>query len=209
MKKPNSILYRLLLLILSITFLCLSSSTVSWAAPEDRGAQGGIFAFSAGGFLATGTQEEGVRLPSQLGSSFRLALGEEVMPKLFVGIALDSYFDGSGPADEAARTQLFAFGFEGRYRLTGEKMGLLLIGGLGIGAGAFMKQGETLTSADASGGGSVWKLGFAYELGSKIPDGVKYLPYILFQRVGPQMDNQVEISMLSFGIELLFAGGRD
>lgn len=198
--------YPLYIFLLCSSLLLHSSA---WAAPEDRGAMGGVYALSLGGFIATGTQEEGERLPSQLGSSLRLMLGEEVLPRIFVGIGIDNYYDGSGNPSEPSMTQLYAFGLEGRYRLTGEQMGLVLMGGIGIGAGAFMKEGDSLTSAEASSGGSVWKLGLAYELGGDKASGLKYLPYVLFQRIGPQMENKVEISVVSLGVELLYASGRD
>ena len=136
-------------------------------------------------------------------------LGEEVLPKLFVGIGVDAHIDTFGSAQEPSLSQLFAFGLEGRYRLSSSERGLLLIGGIGIGAGGFAAEGESLLSSETSSGGSIWKLGLGYELGGEESAGFTYIPRILFQRLGPQMESEVVINAISLGIEVLYASGRE
>ena len=196
-------------LLFMITVLTLSWSTVTWGAPDDRGAMGGVYAIGLGGFISTGEDDQGARLSSEYGMSVHLMLGEEVLPKLFVGIGIDAHIDPVSGVVEPSLSQLYAFGMEGRYRLSGETRGLLLIGGLGIGAGGYASAGESLLSSDTSSGGSIWKLGVGYELGGESPDGFTYTPRLLFQRLGPQMESQVSVNMLSLSVELLYASGRE
>ena len=188
--------------------LCLKDR-IAHAAPETRGRMGTVFTLSAGGFMGTGTDGEGERNTSQIGGSFHLMLGEEVLPGLFVGLGLDSYF-GSGEGDQASNSsQLFSFGFEGRYRLTTQQSGLVILAGLGIGVGGIVEEGESLSDSDNSGGGSIWKIGLGYELG--VPEqegGLMYIPSLIVQRLGPQMDNQVSLNIISLNLEVLYATGR-
>ena len=114
-----------------------------------------------------------------------------------------------GSSEEPSLSQLFAFGLEGRYRLSSRERGLLLIGGIGIGAGGFAAEGESLLSSDASGGGSIWKLGLGYEVGGEGSAGFTYIPRLLFQRLGPQMESEVAMNAISLGIEVLYASGRE
>ena len=179
------------------------------AAPESRGEMGTVVTLSAGGFMGTGTDGEGARNTSQLGGSFHLMLGEEVLPRLFMGLGIDSYF-GSGQDESISNTsQLFSFGFEGRYRLTDQRRGMILLAGLGIGVGGVVSDGESLTDAEGSGGGSIWKVGLGYELGSRDSKSeFVYVPSCIFQRLGPQMDNKVSLNIISLNLEVLYAAGR-
>ena len=192
----------------SILLLNLADTNKVYAAPEDRGAMGGVYALSTGAFVATGTDQDDQRLSSQYGYSIGLFLGEEVLPKLFVGIHLNAHLDQFGEGEAINQSQLYAFGLEGRYRLTGETHGLLALGGIGIGTGAFLSAGQSLTDADASGGGSIWKLGLGYELGGEQVSGFTYIPKLIFQRLGPQMENQVSMNVISLGLEVLYGAGR-
>ena len=179
------------------------------AAPETRGALGTVVTLSAGGFMGSGTDGEGQRNTSQVGGSFHLMLGEEVLPRLFLGIGIDSYF-GSGQGNESVeRSQLFSFGFEGRYRLTAQRRGLIALAGLGIGAGGVIREGESFSGAKGSGGGSIWKLGLGYELGNpRDRGGFLYIPSLIVQRLGPQMDSEVSFNIISINLEVLYATGR-
>ena len=196
-----------LLIAVCIT-LCLGAREAS-AAPESRGEMGTVITLSAGGFMGTGTDGDGDRNTSQLGGSFHLMLGEEVLPRLFMGLGIDSYF-GSGQEESISNTsQLFSFGFEGRYRLTDQRRGMILLAGLGIGVGGVVSDGESLTDAEGSGGGSIWKVGLGYELGSKDSKSqFVYIPSCVFQRLGPQMDNKVSLNIVSLNLEVLYAAGR-
>ena len=179
-----------------------------YAAPEDRGMMGGTYAFSSGGYVMTGQDGESNRLPSQYGYSFALFLGEEVLPKLCVGIHFDTHLDQFSNGEEPSNSQMFAFGLEGRMRVTGQERGLYILGGIGIGAGGFLAQGESLTEAEASSGGSIWKLGLGYELGGEKISGFTYSPKLIFQRLGPQMESTVGVNVVSLGLEILYATGR-
>lgn len=204
-EKTRIIVLLSLLLTLSGLF---ALSEEAFAAPDDRGSMGGVYAFALGGVIITGEDEEGNRLHSHYGGSAHLMLGEEVLPRLFVGIGIDAHLDTLGGEPEPSLSQLFAFGLEGRYRLSAQSSGLLFIGGIGIGAGGFASQGESVFSSDDSSGGSVWKLGLGYELGGDGGSGMTYIPRLLFQRLGPQMESSVGVNAISFGLELLYASGR-
>ena len=196
-------------IIRSVLCLCLIiQGPLALAAPEDRGMMGPTYALSSSGFVMTGQDGDGNRLPSQYGYGFALFLGEEVLPKLFVGVHLDTYFDQFTDGEEPSSSQLFAFGLEGRIRVTGQERGLYLLGGIGIGAGGFLAQGESLTEAEASSGGSIWKLGMGYELGGEEVSGFTYSPKLTFQRLGPQMESSVSVNVMSLGLEILYASGR-
>lgn len=194
----------------SILIFCLSLMYLAqgYAAPEDRGAMGGVYALSTGGFIVTGTDQDEARLASQYGYSVGLFLGEEVLPKLFVGIHFNAHLDQFGGGELPDQSQLYAFGLEGRYRLSGERRGLIVLGGIGIGTGAFLSEGQSLTEADASGGGSIWKLGLGYELGGEKVSGFTYTPKLTFQRLGPQMENKVSMNVMSLSLEILYGSGR-
>ena len=194
----------------SILIFALSLTAVSlgYAAPEDRGAMGGVYALSTSGFIATGTDQDEQRLASQYGYSIGLFLGEEVLPRLFVGIHLDAHLDQFAGGELPDQSQLYAFGLEGRYRLSGSKRGLIALAGIGIGTGAFLNSGQSLTEADASGGGSIWKLGLGYEVGNENASGFTYIPKLTFQRLGPQMENKVSMNVISLGVEVLYSSGR-
>ena len=73
-----------------------SLASVADAAPDDRGAMGGVYGLGLGGAVFTGTDDQGARLSSQYGGSVHLMLGEEVLPKLFVGIGVDAHIDTFG-----------------------------------------------------------------------------------------------------------------
>lgn len=202
--KPVS-LTLLLILISSI----LVTVPRSMAAPDDRGEMGSVVAITAGGFLAGGTGGEGERQGTQAGGSFHLMLGEEVLPRLFIGIALDNYFGSAQGNDEfKTSSQVFGFGIEGRYRVSDSSRGLLILGGIGIGAGGYIREGEKFSGAEGSGGGSIWKLGLGYELGSGTPDGFTFTPRFTFQRLGQQMESKVSINIVTLGLEVLYAAGR-
>ena len=126
-----------------------------------------------------------------------------------MGLGIDSYF-GSGQDESISNTsQLFSFGFEGRYRLTDQRRGMILLAGLGIGVGGVVSDGESLTDAEGSGGGSIWKVGLGYELGSRDSKSeFVYVPSCIFQRLGPQMDNKVSLNIISLNLEVLYAAGR-
>lgn len=187
------------------------------ASPDDRGALGSVYTLSLGGFVSAGTGADGERSPSQLGGGVHFMLGEEVLSRLFIGLGVDSYFGsgqgGSGAEGASTQSQAYALGLEARYRLTSAPRGLVFIGGIGFGVGGVIREGETLTDAEDSGGGSVWKLGLGYELGD-VSDradqsGFIYLPQLLFQRIGPQMDSEVSLNILSLGLEVVYASGRE
>lgn len=183
-------------------------TTLGYAAPEDRGAMGGVYALSTGGFIVTGTDQDEQRLASQYGYSVGVFLGEEVLPKLFVGIHFNAHIDQFGGGESPDQSQLYAFGLESRYRLSGENRGLIVLGGIGIGTGAFLSAGESLTGAENSGGGSIWKLGIGYELGGENVSGFTYIPKLSFQRLGPQMENKVSMNVVSLSLEVLYGSGR-
>jgi hypothetical protein len=195
------------LLVVSCLLYIIDDGQV-YAAPEDRGAMGSSYALSGGGYVVTGEDGEGVRLPSQYGYSLGLFLGEEVLPKIFVGVHFDVHLDEFAGGEEPSKSQMFAFGLEGRARLTGDARGLLLLGGIGIGAGGFIAAGESLTDAEASSGGSIWKLGLGYELGGKQVTGLTYIPKLTFQRLGPQMESSVSINVIALSVEVLYGAGR-
>ena len=207
LRVPSNAQSRLIQLMCSL--ILLTGYTQAYAAPETRGAFGTVVTLSAGGFMGSGTNGEGERNVSQAGGSFHLMLGEEVIPRLFVGLGVDSYF-GSSQGDQVTQTsQLFSFGFEGRYRLTSQTRGLILLAGLGIGVGGVINEGESLSDAEGSGGGSIWKAGLGYELGSSTEQsGLVYIPSLIFQRLGPQMDNEVSFNIISLNLEVLYAAGR-
>lgn len=178
------------------------------AAPESRGAMGTVVTLGAGGFFGAGTDNVGARSPSQVGGLVHFMIGEEVLPRLSVGVSLDSYF-GSSQGDDRTTSQLFGFGFESRYRITQGARGLYLLGGLGIGVGGVIAEGESLVEAEGSGGGSVWKLGVGYELGdSKFSSGFIYAPSVTFQRLGPQMESEVSVNLISLSLDVIYATGR-
>jgi hypothetical protein len=179
----------------------------SYAAPEDRGEMGSLIGVTAGGFLGAGTGGEGERQPTQLGGSVHLVLGEEVLPRLTVGVGIDSYF-GQRQGEGDTRSQVFGFGFEGRYRFTDASRGLFVLTGIGIGAGGFINSGESFSGAEGSGGGSIWKVGVGYELGGEEVSGFTYTPRLTFQRLGAQGESEVSINLVSLGVEILYAGGR-
>lgn len=190
-----------------ILLLSLCYTVNGFAAPEDRGGMGSLIGLSAGGFLGAGRGGEGERQATQLGGSVHLVLGEEVLPRLTVGISMDSYF-GQQQGEGETKSQVFSFGFEGRYRFTDADRGLFLLTGLGIGAGGFINSGESFSGAEGSGGGSIWKLGVGYEMGGEEVSGFTYTPRLTFQRLGAQGESQVSINLISLGIEILYAGGR-
>lgn len=195
------------LLVMSCLLYMIENAQV-YAAPEDRGAMGGSYALSGGGYVVTGEDGEGARLPSQYGYSLGLFLGEEVLPKIFVGVHFDVHLDEFSGGEEPSKSQIFAFGLEGRARLTGDARGLLLLGGIGIGAGGFIASGESLTGAEASSGGSIWKLGLGYELGGKEVTSFTYIPKLTFQRLGPQMESSVSVNVIALSVEVLYGAGR-
>ena len=199
---------QLFTLLLVNCLLYMAEDSQAYAAPEDRGAMGSSYALSGGGYVATGEDGEGIRLPSQYGYSLGLFLGEEVLPKIFVGVHFDVHLDEFTGGEEPSKSQMFAFGLEGRARLTGDARGLLLLGGIGIGAGGFIAAGESLTDAQASSGGSIWKFGLGYELGGKQVTGLTYIPKLTFQRLGPQMESSVSVNVIALSVEVLYGAGR-
>ena len=186
-------------------FLLLTNTCI--AAPEDRGAMGGVVSVSSGGFLGAGTDGNASRLSSSVGGMFRIGVGEEVWPGLFLGLSSESYFGQT--QDDLFETNLFTFGLDARYRINRTKnRGLLLIGGIGIGGGGFtsMDGDEEL---GGSSGGSIWKLGVAYEIAfNNEPSGSTLTPALLYQRLGPQMESSVSVDMVSLGIGFNWAFGR-
>ena len=197
-----------LISLLILSELNLVGASRAIAAPETRGGQGTVVTLGAGGGFGAGTDNTGERSPSQLGGNTHFMIGEEVLPRIFVGVSMDAYF-GSAQSKEESTSQLFAFGFEGRYRLTQQARGLILLGGLGIGVGGVIREGETLTTAEDSGGGSVWKVGLGYELGDpEVKRGFIYVPSVVFQRLGPQMESEVSFNLISLNLEVLYATGR-
>ena len=206
--SPHKVILNTLCVVVMILTMS-ARSPHAHAAPDTRGALGTVVTLSAGGFMGSGTDGEGQRNTSQIGGSFHLMLGEEVLPKLFLGIGIDAYF-GSGQGDDSVEhSQLFSFGFEGRYRLTNQRRGLLILTGLGIGVGGVIGEGESLSGAEGSGGGSIWKLGLGYELGRPTDrGGLLYIPSLIFQRLGPQMDSEVSFNIISLNLEVLYAAGR-
>ena len=93
----------------------------------------------------------------------------------------------------------------GRYQLSSSERGLLLIGGIGIGAGGFAAEGESLLSSETSSGGSIWNFSaMNWEV-----KRAQVLPISeLFQGLGPQMESEVVIN-LSRDRSPLCIGTRD
>ena len=206
--KINQGTKTILIKFISVFTLSFLFITLGHAAPEDRGAMGGTYALSAGGFVVTGTDQEEQRLASQYGYSLALFLGEEVLPNLFMGIHFNAHINPFGNGEPPNQSQLYAFGLESRYRLTGKSRGLIVLGGIGIGSGAFLSSGQSLTDADDSGGGSIWKLGLGYEIDGESVPGYTYMPKLTFQRLGPQMENKVSMNVVSLSLEILYSSGR-
>jgi hypothetical protein len=206
--KYQDITFHLRMFLMLYVTLIFGDQAV-YAAPENRGAMGTVVTLSTGGFMGTGTNGEGERNTSQLGGGFHLMIGEEVIPRLFLGLGIDSYFGSDQEENTSRASQLFSFGFEGRYRITAHQRGLILLAGLGVGVGGVINEGESITDAEESAGGSIWKVGLGYELGSENPtSSVVFIPSLIFQRLGPQMDNKVSLNIISLNMEVLYTAGR-
>ena len=197
-----------LYLILSIAFFLCTLTQQARAVPDDRGAMGGMISFAGGGYIGTGADENGERLSSQIGSSFSLSFGEEVWSGLFLGLSTEGHMGQT--QDQAYDAMFYAFGLESRFRLSPQQRGLILIGGLGIGGGGFtFKDGESKKNPGGSSGGSVWKVGLGYEIGlSDQPRGWTLIPRFLYQRLGPQMESEVSIDLVSINLELMWTSAR-
>ena len=189
-------------------FLLYLLSFSAYAVPDDRGPMGGMMAIGGGGYVGTGVDSDGQRLSSHLGGSFNLSFGEEVWPRLFLGLGIESHFGQT--QDQNYDSMFYAFGLEGRYRLTQKQRGLIVLGGLGIGGGGFtFKGGESEKTPGGSSGGSVWKMGIGYEIGlSEGPRGTTIVPRLIYQRLGPQMDSQVSMDLVSINFEIMWTSGR-
>jgi hypothetical protein len=193
---------------LIIPCLLLSLSSTVYAVPDDRGPMGGMVSVGGGGYMGTGVDSNGQRLASHLGGSFNLSFGEEVWPRLFLGLGVESHFGRT--QDEDYDSMFYAFGLEARYRLTQRQRGLIVLGGLGIGGGGFtFTEGASEINPGGSSGGSVWKLGLGYEIGlSEGPRGFTLIPRLIYQRLGAQMDSQVSMDLVSINFELMWTAGR-
>ena len=185
---------------------CMSS--VAYAVPDDRGAMGGMISIGGGGYVGTGEDESGDRLSSPIGGSFNLSFGEEVWPRLFFGLSIDSHIGQT--QDQNYDAMFFAFGLETRYRLTQKQRGLIVLGGLGIGGGGFtFKKEASEKTPGGSSGGSVWKVGVGYEIElSETPRGFTLVPRLIYHRLGPQMESQVSMDLISINFELMWTSGR-
>jgi hypothetical protein len=193
------------LITLGSVFALTFMSAICLAAPDDRGAMGGVFSLSGGGVIGFGDDEEGSALSSFLGQSMHLSFGEEVSPRLFIGLGFDGYFGAT--QDDLYALNLFCFGMEGRYRLSASNRGLIILGGIGVGGGGF----SPIEGAQGGGsaGGSMWKLGLGYEINlSGSNRGFTLTPRLLYQRLGPQMESVVTINAFTLNIELMWSTGR-
>ena len=170
---------------------------------------GGVISVGGGGYIGTGTDSEGQRLSSNLGGSFNLSFGEEVWPRLFLGLGIESHFGQT--QDQKYQAMFYAFGLEGRYRLTPQQKGLIILGGIGLGGGGFTyKEGESEKNPGGSSGGSVWKVGVGYEIDlSDKSRGFTLIPRIMYQRLGPQMESQVAMDLVSINFEVMWSSGRE
>ena len=210
--KPTLFITRLVLRVSSFFILCLCllylCCTTAYAVPDDRGPMGGMISLGGGGYMGTGVDSEGQRLASHLGGSFNLSFGEEVWPRLFLGLGIESHFGQT--QDQNYESMFYAFGLEGRYRLSQKQRGLIALAGLGIGGGGFtFKEGESEKNPGGSSGGSVWKIGIGYEIGvSDGPRGLTLVPRLIYQRLGPQMESKVSMDLISLNFELMWTSGR-
>ena len=110
---------------------------------------------------------------------------------------------------------MFFFGLDGRYRLTGRNKkrpaGLLLLAGIGLGAGGVavpVDNGEKDETEGVSGG-SVWKVGLGYEIPFTTKGrGFTITPYVTFYHLRQQMESKISMQLISTGIEFMWSAGR-
>ena len=140
-----------------------------------------------------------------------ISIGEEVWPRLQLGLGLD--FAAGSSQDERYETQLFFFGLDSAYQLGAARSGgLSLHGGIGLGAGSLNEApGAPLSAREGSGsvGGSLWRLGLAYRLPlSDTSRGFTLRGRLDLHRVRSQSDSSMSFTLISLGLGIEWASGR-
>jgi hypothetical protein len=176
------------------------------AAEDDRGPRG--FYIGGGGGLVTGTATDGDGddAGSFFGTGGQLRFGEEVVPRLIIGLEVG----GGGGAGSDDRYDLSVGGFvlQVGWRPLSTRPGLLLLAGTGLGGGGLTAKGDDGLEGD--GGGAFHQVGIMYEFAFSGGDydGWRVAPSFRWNLVPAAGPEGAGISSFAIGLETVWYAGR-
>jgi hypothetical protein len=188
---------------LAITVVSTISAPAS-AADDPRGQRGWFVAGGGGGVIGRAVDDRGRDTPSYFGAGGGFRFGEEVIPRLTLGLE----FSGAGGSGDAFEAGLGGFFLQSTYRPGWGTEGLVLLLGTGVGGGSLTAADDG--GPDGGGGGAIFQAGVAYEFDFfGAPDeGVAFSPYVRWHYVPSTPDNEVQFSAFVVGLEVPFYAGR-
>ncbi len=191
---------------LPLALALLGLPRLSHAAEDDRGHRGWFVAGGGGAVMGQAIDKEGRRPDAFYGTGGHFRFGEEVIDRLTLGLD----FGGAGGSGKDYDIGAGGFALQATYRPGVLSEGFVLLGGTGLGAGAFTPAKGVTDPHEGSGGGAFFQLGLSYELDffGRPDEGVCFAPYLRWQFVPATDDAHVQISAFVLGIEVPYYAGR-
>ena len=188
-----------------ILVLSLGLSSVALAAPEDRGPRGSYVAIATGIVMGSATDVEGESAGSHIGSAFSLRFGEEVLPRLTVGMNISG---AQANANQSLYETYFAgLLFDASWQ-PAEDLPLSILFGTGFGGGELTPKGADGFKGQVAG--AIHILGLQYDLRWPRNHGGGWClsPYLRGHFLPASGESEAQIFTWAMGIETNWSWGR-
>jgi hypothetical protein len=193
------------LLYIKIAFVCMCMFNVSYAAPEDRGPRGSYVAVATGMIMGSATDLTGESAGSHIGSAYSLRFGEEVLPRLTIGMNISG---GQATANQDLYETYFAgLLFDATWQPKASVPISILLG-TGFGGGELTPRGTPGFSGQVAG--AIHVLGIHYDLRWTRAHGGGWCvsPYLRGHLLPASGDSQTHIITWAVGVETAWSWGR-
>lgn len=189
----------------SVVALCATLMPAPARAADDpRGQRGWFVAGGGGGVIGGAVDDAGRDTPSFFGTGGGFRFGEEVIPRLTLGLE----FSGAGGSGDAFSAGIGGLFLQSTYRPGWGTEGLVFLLGTGVGGGSLTADDDG--GPEGAGGGAIFQAGVSYELDFfGAPDeGVAFAPFVRWHFVPSTPDNEVQFSAFVVGLEVPYYAGR-